>query len=477
MRDHLLLYVNGAPVHVRGRDAFRSLTSFLREDRRATGTKVVCEEGDCGACTVLIGRPEGDALAYRPVNACILHLHQLDGAHVVTVEGLLDERGALHPVQEQMVAYHGAQCGFCTPGFITALAALYERGPAPTDRTVRDGLTGNLCRCTGYEPILRAALAVDPAAVRRLNDRYPPAAMLAAFAEAAGESVHIEAEGRVFAAPTGVAGAAAFRAEHADATIVQGGTDVGVWCTKRAFAPRAVLNLARLPGWNDLTLEDGVLEVGGGVTLAALEAFVREPVPEFYEILRHFGSPQIRAAGTLAGNVANASPIADTLPFLFVTGATLELTGTTGTREVAVGAFYKGYKLLDLAPDELITRIRIPLPAAGETLKLYKVSKRKDLDISSFTAAFLLELEDARIAQARIAYGGVGPVVLRLPRTEAFLTGQPLDLGVMEEAGQIAREEITPISDVRGSRDFRLQLAERILLKLYHDLAPAEVAA
>lgn len=468
MRDFVFLYVNGEPLQVRGPAVFQTLARFLRADRHATGTKIVCDEGDCGACTVLIGRPGDGRLAYRPVNACIQHVYQADGAHVVTVEGLATD-GALSPVQESMMVHHGAQCGFCTPGFITALTALFEHGGPVTAKDVGHGLTGNLCRCTGYDPITQAALAVDPAEVRRLNELYPPANLMAAFELHDGVPVRIEADRQVFASPSTVDAAVRFLAERDDAVIVQGGTDVGVWCNKRGFIPRAVLSLRQISSLERVEVRDGRLEVGGSVTLDALEPIARTHVPPLYDILRLFGSPQIRHAGTLAGNIANASPIADTLPFLYVMEASIELTGPGGCRLVDVRNLFKGYKDLDIVYGELITRVSIPLPAEGETLRLYKVSKRKDLDISSFTAAFLMMRDGGRIASIRIAYGGVGPVVLRLPRTEAWLTGQPFTLDTFTQAGTLARREIAPISDVRGSRDFRLTLGETILRKFYHE--------
>lgn len=213
--------------------------------------------------------------------------------------------------------------------------------------------------------------------------------------------------------------------------------------------------------------------MGGRVTLANLEKFVAGKIPALEPILDRFGSPQIKNAGTLAGNIANASPIADSLPFLYVSGARLQLTGASETREVAISAFYRGYKSLDLAPDELITRIIIPLPKKSETLRLYKISKRSHLDISSFTAAVSMQRDGDRIGAVRIAYGGVGPLVLRLPKTESFLAGRRFDLDGMSQAGVLAREEITPIDDVRGSREFRLQLAENILTRFYHDVTGA----
>ncbi len=290
------------------------------------------------------------------------------------------------------------------------------------------------------------------------------------------EPVRVEHDGAVFFAPTAPEDAAAFKATHPGALIVQGGTDVGVWCNKRAYTVGAALDVARLPGMQMLAEADGVLTVGGSVTLGALEAYVQARVPEFYRILHRFGSPQIRAAGTLAGNLANGSPIADTVPFLFVMDAEVELFGPDGARRVNVNNLYTGYKTLDMAPGEFIARLHIPLPGPGETLRLYKVSRRHDLDISTFTAAFRLRLDGDRIASACIAYGGVGPTVLRLPETEAFLAGRAVNEETFAAAGAVAQAEIAPLSDVRGAKDFRLRLAETILLKLYHSLG-AEVAA
>jgi xanthine dehydrogenase small subunit len=459
MRDYILLHINGVPHRIGGERAFQTVSRFLREDQRATGTKIVCEEGDCGACTVLIGRRDDDGgLRYKPVNSCIQFVFQLDCAHVVTVEGLT-RGGELTPVQDAMVRCHGAQCGYCTPGFIMAMAAMCEEGS--TD--ARKGLTGNLCRCTGYESIITAAReTVDQPKIEEL---YASAPIVAAIAEVEREPVAIGN----FAKPADLASAIAFKREHPDTVIVQGATDFGVWRTKRNFQPAAVLSLDGIEGLADITVEDGTLIAGGRVSLARFESAVHELVPSMAAIMDRFGSPQIKNAGTLAGNIANASPIADTLPFLFVTHASLELTGSDGARMVPIREFYLGYKKLDLRPDEIITRIHIPLPRDGETLRLYKISKRSHLDISTFTAAMLMRRNDGRIESMRVAYGGVGPVVLRLGRTEEFLAGRPFKLDTFTAAGEIARDEIAPISDVRGSREFRLQLAENIMSRFYYD--------
>ena len=458
MRDEIVFHINGAEHHIGGDAVMQSLSRYLRYDERATGTKIVCEEGDCGACTVLVGRRENGEVRYRPINSCIQFLFQMDGAHVVTVEGL--SRDGLTPLQESMVRCHGAQCGYCTPGFIMAMAALYETPRRVGVEEVRAGLTGNLCRCTGYEPIIKAALEVE--AQPRIRDLYPD------YAGPAADDRPVRVGN--FFRPATLEDAVTFKAANANCVIVQGATDFGVWRNKRGFAPGAVLSLDGIEGLDELRVEGNELIVGGRTTLAAIEEFVADRIPELARILDRFGSPQIKNAGTLAGNIANASPIADTLPFLYVTGAKLELTGTKGQRSVPIESFYRGYKTLDLAADEIITRIRIPLASRDQTLRLYKVSKRSHLDISSFTAAFLMRRNNDRIESIRIAYGGVGPVILRLPKTEAFLSGRPFAPETFEEADPIARAEITPISDVRGSRDFRLQLAGNVLRKFYFDV-------
>jgi xanthine dehydrogenase small subunit len=462
MRDFLLLHINGVPHRIEGETAFQSLSRYLRYEQRATGTKIVCEEGDCGACTVLVGRVENGGLRYRPINSCIQFLFQLDCTSVITVEGLA-KGGELTPIQTAMVDCHGAQCGYCTPGFVMALAGMYETD----DRDARKAVTGNLCRCTGYESILKAAACVDNQP--KAEELYPSQPMLKAIRDVEGEPVRIAN----FLKPATLAEAIAFKAANPGTVIVQGATDFGVWRTKRNFQPPAILSVDAIPGLGDVALEGDTLVIGGRVTLTQFEQSVRAVVPQLTEIMDRFGSPQIKNAGTLAGNIANASPIGDSIPFLFVMGARLELTGVNGTREVPITSFYKGYKTLDLAPDELITRIFIPLPRDGETLRLYKISKRTHLDISSFTAAMLMTRTDGRIDAMRVAYGGVGPVVLRLAKTEEFLAGRPLSLDTFIEAGERARSEVAPITDVRGSKDYRLQLAENVMQKFYYDVVDA----
>jgi xanthine dehydrogenase small subunit len=408
---------------------------------------------------------------YQPTCSCIQFLYQLDCTHVVTVEGLKYD-GNLNPVQESMVRWHGAQCGFCTPGIIVNTCAMFDScGCAAARETdAREMLIGNLCRCTGYEPIVRAVLDVEPTAMRSLNDLYPPKPIIDDLRSRESEPVLIHCRPQKYFKPVTTESAAKFKSENADCLIVSGGTDVGVQVNKGLREPTTVMSVSGLAGMREVRREDGMIVAGGAASIAELERVCRDALPDYARLLYWFGSAPIQAAATLGGNIANASPIGDTMPALFVLNAEVELAGRDGSRRVNLNDFYTGYKQTVMRTDELITRVFIPLPASDDIFKLYKVSRRKDLDISAFTAAFWLRVEDGRIREARIAYGGVGPLVQRLRQTEAYLSGAPWTIETVEEAGKLARAEIRPISDVRGSMVYRLQLAENVMLKLWHEL-------
>ncbi len=339
MRDFLCLYVNGQRHEIRGATAFMSLTDFLRQELLLTGTKVVCAEGDCGACTVLVGRPEGQGLRYETCDACIYLLYQLDGKHVVTVEGLGPSGGDLHPVQAAMVDHHASQCGYCTPGFVMALAGHFESGEANGPASLRTALTGNLCRCTGYLSILEAGASITPKQFPPLAERYTASALLADLQEAQVQPVLVEAPGgspgmgpvgRTFFAPRTLENAIQFKARHPEAVIVAGGTELGVLRNKRGYEPSVVMSLTRVPGLSELVIEHNSVSMGANTTWAQIEKFARDAWPELYKLVVRFGSPQIRNVATLVGNVAHGSPIADALPFLLVMDAELEVVSARG---------------------------------------------------------------------------------------------------------------------------------------------------
>ena len=477
MRDFLLIYVNGQRHQIYGEHGFQSLSDFLRIDLGLVGTKVVCAEGDCGSCTVLIGRVRNCEMHYEGIDSCIQYLYQLDCAHVITVEGLKEEGQKIHPVQQAIVDAMGSQCGYCTPGFVMSLVAMLETNETLTRHSVQDGLTGNLCRCTGYEQIIDAALSLNPDVIPRASKRFDVKAILEDFTEHVSQPVFCEYEEKwngtgqqvQFFLPTSLKEAVEFKQKHKNVITVAGGTDVSVQMNKERLEPNYVMSLTNLTGLELLEIENRTMTIGAKVTWAKLGEFCQKHLPELVEIISIFASRQIRNAGTLAGNIANASPIADSLPFLHVIEAEIELTGPKGTRWVNINRFYQGYKNKVMTQEELITSIRWNIPDPEDVLKLYKVSKRKDLDISTFTAGILLKLKNGKMQSVRLAYGGVAPIVLRLPKTEEFLQGKPMTSAIFQEAGKLAREEINPISDVRASMDYRSQLAENILMKFFHE--------
>jgi len=382
-----------------------------------------------------------------------------------------------------MVDANGAQCGYCTPGFVVAMCGLAnqlktEKSCQATEKQVKDSLTGNLCRCTGYEAIIAAGMKVDLERYKPFDALYAEKVMVESFRAHAQSELLLETPTRTAFSPNSLAAACKFLDEHEKVVIVSGGTDVSVNMNKRDLTPAYVMSTAALPGLEELEVIDSeeaggrkIISIGARVTLRRLEYLMLALCPEFHQILWVYGSPQIRHAATLAGNIANGSPIADSTPFLFLMEAIVEVTGCGGVRQIAMADFYKGYKQLSLRKDELITRILLPLPLESELFKLYKISRRQHLDISAFTAAIRVSLENNKIVQAVVVFGGVGPVVKRCFEVEQALLGEMHQLSTYEAAGKVARAVIAPITDVRGSKDFRLTLAENILSKFFYDTA------
>ena len=494
MRDFISFFVNGQPQTVRGKDAFLTLSDYLRLKLRLCGTKIVCSEGDCGSCSVLCGFPmsqnsvSGDGqengspgkptgFQYLSIDSCIRFVYQLDGHHIVTVEGLTNKVDELNGVQQAMVDCHGSQCGFCTPGFVVAMTGMLQDKKQLTIDEIRHGLTGNLCRCTGYSPIIEAACQNDVARKTQIDEIYPAAELLKQLSANPNESVLVKQPAsnsstacQVFC-PTTIGEALEYLKAQPTARIIAGATDLGVQFNKGHLHETSYLDLNRIRELEGVVVRDHTIIAGSRATWAEIEVATETVVPQFNEIVSIFGSPQIRHVGTLGGNLINASPIADSIPFLFVCDARLTLTSSAnGERTVNINDFYFAYKKFDLQPGELLTKIEIPLPPNIDALRLYKISRRRDLDISTFTAAIYLEFADEVITTAKISYGAVAPVVLRMTNTESFLVGKKFSLETMREAGNVAVDEISPLTDVRGSMDYRNDLARNVLVKYFYEM-------
>ena len=427
-----------------------TLLDWLRDRRGLAGTKEGCNEGDCGACTVIVTDPDG---ATRPLNACILFLPQLQGRAVRTVEGVTGPGGRLHPVQEAMVAHHGSQCGFCTPGFITTMAWAHAAGRSDDDVV----LAGNLCRCTGYAPIARAAEAARAAPVPDwMADTAP--------GTEAGDP----------ARPATLAQLAEWCLAHPDGTLVAGATDVGLWVTKQFRDLGAVAFVGGVAELRRIETVPGGLRIGAGVTMAEVERAIRPHSASYADMILRYGSEQVRQAATIGGNIANGSPIGDNPPPLIAAGARLHLRRGDETRDMALEDFFLDYGEQDRRPGEFVEAVTLPLPL--DDLRVYKLSKRFDQDISAVCGAFNITVEDGTVRWARIAFGGMAGIPKRAAAVEAALQGQPWTDATVEAALPAFGEDFTPLSDMRASAAYRLEAARNMLRRYFADRAGARVS-
>jgi xanthine dehydrogenase small subunit len=477
MSQPIRFHYRGAVHSVSDASPTRTVLQHLREDLHCTGTKEGCAEGDCGACTVVIGELQGDTLSMKAVNSCIQFLPTLDGRALFTVEDLKQPDDTLHPVQQAMVECHGSQCGFCTPGFVMSLWGLYlkredggQQG-APCRQEIDDTLSGNLCRCTGYRPIIEAAQRMTELPPVTMA-REPLTEALRALRREDNGPLHYEFDGRRFDAPRTLAQLAELRAAWPEATLLAGSTDVGLWVTKQLRDLKHIIYLGQVEDLQQMTESDGFLEIGAGVTLETAYAAICGHYPQLNEMRQRFASLPIRNAGTLGGNVANGSPIGDSMPWLIALGAEVVLHSATGPRVLALDRFYLGYQKKDMQPGEVVAAVRVPLPRAGLQFRTYKLSKRFDQDISAVCAAFALTLDGERVADIRIAYGGMAATPARALATEAALRGQVWDEANLDNAVAAMEKDYAPLSDMRASASYRMRTAKNLLRRFWLETRP-----
>ena len=457
--------LDGEVIELRDVDPTRTVLQFLREDLRRKGSKEGCAEGDCGACTVVVAEktsgPSGISL--RAINSCIQFLPTLHGKELITVESLQPKGAPLHPVQQSMVDAHGSQCGFCTPGFVMSLFALYQTNDNPSRVEIDDALAGNLCRCTGYRPIVDAARAMYtlPATETevvhsQLIDQLD-----------ADDALLIESGERRFCAPVTGEELGQLLADFPDATILAGGTDVGLWVTKQHRILQTVIYAGRVAELRAIAETDSHIEIGAAVSLTdAMQIIVRH-YPDLDELFRRFASPPIRNAGTLGGNIANGSPIGDSMAALMVAGSTLVIRSIFGKRETTLEDFYIDYQKKDLRTGEYVAAVRMPKPAENTILRSYKLSKRFDQDISAVCTAHRLQLQDGKVVDFAMACGGLAAIIKRASKCEEVLVGEDWNEAAIERAVEALAEDFAPISDMRASAEYRLQATQNLLRRFY----------
>jgi xanthine dehydrogenase small subunit len=461
MRDTLRFLLGDELIEIANCDPTLTVLDWLRLERRLTGSKEGCAEGDCGACTVVVGRLDRGRLRYEAINACIRFLPTLDGCQVLTVEHLKGPDGSLHPVQQAMVDGHGSQCGFCTPGIVMSLFALWLNEDAPSVSRIEDALAGNLCRCTGYEPIIAAAQRMYAGGHDR-PDREAVTARLRALAD--DDTLALSGPGGHFFAPVTVAGLADLVAAHPQATLVAGATDVGLWVTKGMRRLDPVISLGRIAALREIADRGDHIVFGAMATHAEVRPVLASLSPQLDELMRRFGGEQVRNACTIGGNIANGSPIGDLPPALIALGATLVLRRGGEQRQIPLEDFFLDYRKQDRREGEFVEAVIVPKLPRDAEFHISKISKRFDEDISAVCGAFFLQIgRDGWITDARLAYGGMAGIPKRALATEAALIGRAWDDAAVVDAIAALASDFTPLSDMRASAGYRLTVAGNLL--------------
>ncbi len=463
--------LNGMPRSVEGISPTTTVLDYLRGIERLTGTKEGCAEGDCGACTIVVAKPGDDGARYAAVNSCLMLVPQLAGQDVLTVEGLAARDGQLHPVQSALVDADATQCGFCTPGFAMAMFAFSQDGGASDDDAIHEALAGNLCRCTGYRPIVEACRGLQPAPAGCLPDAADDTDLSPSKSEASYSN-----GSQAFHSPASLDALAALRGQHPEAILLGGGTDLGLRVSKEREAFPAVIWTGGVADLKTISETGAALEIGAAVTYSRALPQIEKHFPAFAVLIRRIGSRQIRNLGTFAGNLATASPIGDTIPCLFALNAEVVLRSQAGSRALPVEDFIAGYRKTAMRPDEFIERIRIPLPGGRRTFKVYKLSKRFDQDISTVVAAFGIAIENNIVREMRAVFGGMAAQAARARHVEAALAGKPWTQETLVDIDRILAQDFAPMTDHRGSAGYRLRAAANLLRRLQLETSSAQPA-
>ena len=457
----ITFFLNGQEVSESNIQPDMTVLRYLRTRQTLTGTKEGCGSGDCGACSVLVGEMRNGEWNYRAINACITFLAQVDGKSLITVEALANG-GELHPAQQAMVDKHGSQCGFCTPGIVMSLTALFENTASDKHFTLHeiyDALSGNLCRCTGYKPIIDAAKAMKSYPGKVKAEIWSPASTSPSIK---GESIN--SDGHAWSVRTENELKAILK-NHPDARIVAGGTDLALEVTQMNRRIEKLVAINQIDSLRAISEDANYITIGGAATLSDSEKVLEAHFPEFAQLLERFAARQVRNNGTIGGNIANASPIGDAPPVLIALNADIEIAGAAGNRWIPLDTFYLDYKKTLLQTGEYIRAIRIPRREACEHLKVYKISKRIEDDISAVLFALKVKVQGGKIVSVRTGFGGMAAIPKSGPSIEAALINQPMTIETFRKAGEKVSEDFQPFNDVRASAGYRIQVTQGLLEK------------
>lgn len=472
IRDHINFLLNDKAVRLTDVSATATLLDYLRLEQRLCGTKEGCAEGDCGACTILVGRISSDKLVYETVNSCIRFLGSLDGCHIVTIEHLKKNDGSLHPVQQAMVDHHGSQCGFCTPGIVMSLYALWMENPKPSNPDIETALQGNLCRCTGYEPIIHAAQAISsiytPDNDPLVKEREDIKQQLNSFRD--GARIEIKFKDEHFIVPASLDDFADVRAKYPNSIIVAGSTDVGLWVTKHMRSISPAIFISNLEELQKIEVTPDRISIGAGVTYNEMLDVLAKHIPQLNGFWNRIGGMQVRNMGTVGGNIANGSPIGDTPPALIALGAGLHLRRGDKQRKLPIENFFIDYGKQDREAGDFLEQIDIPIPATGDLFAVYKISKRRDEDISALCGAFKMQIVDGVIKDAIIAFGGMAATPKRATNVEQSLIDKPWTKETILNSAKLFEDDYAPLSDWRASSEYRMLVAKNLLHRFFAEM-------
>ncbi len=451
-------------IELENPDPNQTILSFIRDSLKKTGTKEGCAEGGCGACTIVLGELENKKLKYKAINSCISFTPTLHGKQLIVVENLVSQDGSYHPVQEAMAKYHASQCGFCTPGFVMSIFAMSKNEKNNNNDEIKDAISGNLCRCTGYRPIIDAAKNIK----KKYSDEFYKSSKktINLLKKVHSKSIIIENKNKKYFAPKTINELRAIIQKNPDSDFLSGGTDLSLKVTKDRQEIKKIINLNNIKELNFIKIKNNEIIFGSTTPLIQVEKFILKYYPDFNNILRRYGSVQIRNVGTIGGNIATASPIGDTLPLLLSLNAKIIIQTKKGNKQILLNKFFIKYRKTKLKKGEFIKSIIIPI-YKNHNFKAYKISKRFDDDISSVCASFNFKIKDQRIQDVAIAYGGMAEIPKRAKNCENFLKNSKFSEDIFEKAKDLLKRDFNPISDMRASKQYRLEVAKNLLIKFF----------
>jgi len=469
MTSNIIKFVYGNQIiQIHNPDPNETVLSYIRTKLRKTGTKEGCAEGGCGACTIVLGELKKGRIIYKAINACIAFIPTLAGKQLVLVEDLVSDDGSLHPVQEAMVNYHGSQCGFCTPGFVMSLFAMYKNYSFFEDNVIKDSISGNLCRCTGYRPIIDAAKSLNKISkfdfFKKNQQRF-----ISLLKKIKHENIVISNKNKKYFAPSNVNELIKTLKQYPNSKLLSGGTDVSLVVTKERKDLDSLIYMNSIDELNYIRKNDNYIEVGATTPLIDFESFIKKYFPDFAQILKRYGSTQIRNVCTIAGNIATASPVGDTLPLLLSLDSQIIIKDKDKTKILPLNGFFINYRKTKLKRGQFIHSIRIPL-LLKNIFKAYKISKRIDDDISSVCASFNVEFKNNKVKKIRIAYGGMANIPKRAINCEKILFNSSLSDSIINKAKKSLEKDFKPITDARASQKYRMEVAKNLLEKCFLEI-------